>query len=545
MRKAHNTPVVVKAGNLARWFPPWTVTREQWHSMSRPSVSGIAIDTFLFSHIGMPLFHRYRVFDRQGGHPAFRGPYMPRLFDFLQEAYAESIRRSHRRRAKEIAASMSKGASKNKESQATTSSSRRMVQRTSAPRIRGREEGTSLIPVAVRRQRTTMSSCYRRSAEKDTVQALMDLSLPRFKKLDDGVILKTKPWPVASDSPASPTSVDAGNRTRSPSPCVDLDELSSDDSVVDSPPQALKVTLLYDSDDSCTPVGSIVFSSDEDLPLSPGQDDRRKVCKRNSRPSSRSELLDRPANEPARIEKPVDMNNDSMMYKPPVDELPEWSDSELMPLITLKNSTVVDKTNMTGCPLPNGSEVLLPRSPETVGFKDQDVSSASLSPNHVKEGHSQDMPAEGSIFDVSPDLPGYNMRPAGGGLQLSDTAQTPPSIYGSFNDPFFGAPIAFAQCHKIPGLDTPMTLPIYNLPKEANLLPDQSAVPTVLASEVSLESIPWSTAEDIIRDIAREGPFDANDTPMDTEESPLISTGLPGVGKIIEPLTVVLGEPSG
>ena len=40
MRRAHNTPLSVKAGNLARWFPPWTVTREQWHSMSRPSVSG-------------------------------------------------------------------------------------------------------------------------------------------------------------------------------------------------------------------------------------------------------------------------------------------------------------------------------------------------------------------------------------------------------------------------------------------------------------------------------------------------------------------------
>ena len=98
---------------------------------------------------------------------------MPRLFDFLQEADAESIRRSHRRRAKKIAASMSQGASTNKESQATTKSSRRMVQRTSAPSIRGREQGTSLIPVAERRQRTTMSSCYRRSAEKDTVQALM------------------------------------------------------------------------------------------------------------------------------------------------------------------------------------------------------------------------------------------------------------------------------------------------------------------------------------------------------------------------------------
>ena len=388
-------------------------------------MSGIAIDTFLFSRIGLPLFHR--VFDRQGAHPAFRGPYMPRLFDFLKETDAESIRRSHRRRAKEIAASMSKGASTNKEGQATTTSSRRMVQRTSAPRIRGREQGPSLIPVAERRQRPAMSSCYRRSAAKDTVQALMDLSLPRFQKLNDGVISKTKPWPVALDSPTSPTSVDGGNRTRSPSPCVDLDELSSDDSVVDASPQDFKVTLLYESDDSCTSVGSIVFSSDEDPPLSPGQDDWGKVCKRNIRPSSRSELMDRPANEPARIEKSVDMKNYSLMYKPPVDELPEWSNSELMPLITLKNSPVVDKTNRTGCPLSNGSEVLLPRSPETVGFKDRDVTSSPLSPNHVKEGHSQDMPAEGSIFDVSPGLPGYSMRPAGGGLQLSGH-RTDPAI---------------------------------------------------------------------------------------------------------------------
>ena len=484
MRKAHNTPVAVKAGNLARWFPPWTVTREQWHSMSRPSVSGIAIDTFLFSRIGMPLFHRYRVFDRQGAHPAFLGPYMPRLFDFLKEADAESIRRSHRRRAKKIAASMSKEASTNKEGQATTTSSRRTVQRTSAPRIKGREQDPSRIPVAERCQRTAMSSCYRLSAEKDTVQALMDLSLPRFQKLDDGVILKTKPWPMALDSPASPTSVDGGNRTRSPSPCVDLDELSSDDSVVDASPQDFKVTLLYESDDSCPPVGSIVFSSDEDHPLSPGQDDWRKVRKRNFRPSSRSELMDRPANEPAKIEKSVDVNNDSLMDKQPVDELPEWSDSELMPLITLKDSPVVDKTNMTGCPLPNDSEVLLHRSPETVGFEDQDVSSAPLSPNCVKEGHSQDMPAEGNIFDVSPELPGYSRWPAGGGLQLPDTAQPPASTYDSFNDPFFGAPITFAQCHKKSGLDTPMTLPIHNLPKEANLFPDQSAVTIVLASGV-------------------------------------------------------------
>ena len=148
MCRAHNTPVSVKAGNLARWFPPWTVTREQWHSMSRPSVSRIAIDTFLlgcrcsigtvfwivWDHtrlspghrhvlVGMPLFHRYRVFDRLGSHPAFRGPYMSRLFAFLKESDAESIRRSHRRRAKEIAANVSKRNSSSKEVPAATTSS--------------------------------------------------------------------------------------------------------------------------------------------------------------------------------------------------------------------------------------------------------------------------------------------------------------------------------------------------------------------------------------------------------------------------------------
>ena len=218
--------------------------------MSRPSVSGIAIDTFLFSRIGMTLFHRYRVFDRLGAHPAFRGPYMTRLFDFLKEADAESIRRSHRRRAKEIAASMSKGASSSKEVPAATTSSRRSVQRTPVSKITGREAGPSLIPTAERRPQLSASSIYRQSAEKDTVQALMDLSLPRFTKLDDGMIPKTKPWPIAANSPASPTSAEDGSQTHTPSPCMDLDELSTDGSVTDASPQDFKVTLLYDSEDS-------------------------------------------------------------------------------------------------------------------------------------------------------------------------------------------------------------------------------------------------------------------------------------------------------
>ena len=181
------------------------------------------------------------------------------------------------------------------------------------------------------------------------------------------------------------------------------------------------------------------------------------------------------------------------------------------------------------------------------------------------------MPAEGSIIDVSPDVPGFNMRPAGGGVQPTEITQPLPSNYVSFNDPFLGAPIAFAQCHNTPGMDTPTTVPIYNIPKDGNIGFNQSAVPTVFTSGVSSDSIPWSTAENIIRDIVREGPFDAG------EDSPLISTGMPGcpyrmtsytgtnmvdadtaspspvsgvhrssgVGKIIEPFTIVLGDQIG
>ena len=60
----------MKAANLARYFPPWTVTRSQWSEMTRPEISGVAIDTLLFSRIGLPLFHRYRIVSHTGTHAA-------------------------------------------------------------------------------------------------------------------------------------------------------------------------------------------------------------------------------------------------------------------------------------------------------------------------------------------------------------------------------------------------------------------------------------------------------------------------------------------
>ena len=180
---------------------------------------------------------------------------------------------------------MPKQTSENKNAPTDTTLSRRSVQRTVVSKITGRDAGLSLIPTAGGRPRSSASSMYCRSMEEDTVQALMDLSLPRFAKLGDGVLPKTEPWPVTEKSPSSPLSARDGNRTRTPLPCYQLDDISSASSVGDTFTNDYKLTLSYDTEDSITPVGSIVFSSEEDVPLSSGQEDRRKVRKREPRPA--------------------------------------------------------------------------------------------------------------------------------------------------------------------------------------------------------------------------------------------------------------------
>ena len=195
-----------------------------------------------------------------------------------------------------------------------------------------------------------------------------------------------------------------------------------------------------------------------------------------------------------------------------------------MPLIFLKDTSAVDIMDLTGCRYQSVLKCC------HLGLRQRWVLKTRKTFQHLCR-----LTTFGRAIhkicrqkEAWPDLPGYNMRPAGVGLKSPDITQPPPSVHGGFNDPFFGAPITFAQCNKMPGLYTPMTLSIYSMPKEANIFPDQSAVSTVLASAVSPDSIQWSTAEDMVRDISREVPFDASASPMDTADGPLISTGLPG-----------------
>ena len=103
MRRMHKVPLSVKAANLSKFFPAWTVTREQWADMLMPSISGVPIDTLLFSRIGSPLCHCYRLISRTGSHAAFRGTYLRRLRAFLDESDSAVVRRLHRRLAQELA----------------------------------------------------------------------------------------------------------------------------------------------------------------------------------------------------------------------------------------------------------------------------------------------------------------------------------------------------------------------------------------------------------------------------------------------------------
>ena len=63
--------------NVAKFFPPWTVTRTVWLNALRPDVSGITVNTLLFHEAGRRLIHRYRIYKDPFPHPALRDGVIP------------------------------------------------------------------------------------------------------------------------------------------------------------------------------------------------------------------------------------------------------------------------------------------------------------------------------------------------------------------------------------------------------------------------------------------------------------------------------------
>ena len=267
---------------------------------------------------------------------------MPKLFLFLKESDSESIRRSHRRRAKEIAVSMSRQASVTRNVVSETMLSGPAPHRTVVSKLTGRNAGQSLVPPAGGTTGSSVGSINGRTREEDTVQALMHLSSPRFARLEDGGLPKTRLWPITEQPPSSPASVRDGNRSRTPSPCYQLDDISSANSIGETTTNDYKLTLPTESPHSITPVGSIVFFSDDDVPLCSGQEDRRKVQRRDVDedgppgpnevleyvPIPRKKPVDVPIYTPTPCDRPVEVPimrvrpADDRMYDPMFGEWP-------------------------------------------------------------------------------------------------------------------------------------------------------------------------------------------------------------------------------
>ena len=109
----------------------------------------------------------------------------------------------------------------------------------------------------------------------------MELTLPQFGGLGDRSAQARKPWMVSTDSPAPPDPVCSTDLARSPSPCLNLDTLSSDDAEESVTPRDILVTLLCGSEDGQTPdqVSSDQVLSDVDLPTATDSGDRRQILR--------------------------------------------------------------------------------------------------------------------------------------------------------------------------------------------------------------------------------------------------------------------------
>ena len=125
--------------------------------------------------------------------------------------------------------------------------------------------------------------------EKSSVQALMDLSLPRFAGLTDGPRQIHPPWSIASPAPArletsgeedSRCSVDQMSVS---SACYNLDLFSSsseEDSRDSAERSDLSITLFCDSDEAGTHVNSDQVLSDGDFPEESVPKDKRQVVRK-------------------------------------------------------------------------------------------------------------------------------------------------------------------------------------------------------------------------------------------------------------------------
>ena len=223
------------------------------------------------------------------GYAAFRGTY------FLEESDSAVVRQLHRQLAQELAARIALPTDSSVSVPSRSAVSHRTVSRTRRPRRLKGVTDPSGGPESVCRLPIEMSS----------VQALMDLSLPRFAGLADGPRQFHPPWSIASDSPASPApaqletsgeeaSLCSVDQMSVSSECLNLDLFSSsseDDSKDPAKRSDPSITLFCDSSEADARVNSDQALSDGDFPEELVPKDKRQVV-RAVRPWGRLRTID-------------------------------------------------------------------------------------------------------------------------------------------------------------------------------------------------------------------------------------------------------------
>ena len=88
LAEKHRGSMLVATTNVAKFFSPWTVTHDVWHTALHPDVSRVAVDALLFHEAGRRLVHCYRVYKDPFPHPALRDGVVPRLLSCVCWAMA-------------------------------------------------------------------------------------------------------------------------------------------------------------------------------------------------------------------------------------------------------------------------------------------------------------------------------------------------------------------------------------------------------------------------------------------------------------------------
>ena len=107
--------------------------------------------------------------------------------------------------------------------------------------------------------------------------------------------------------------------------------------------------------------------------------------------------------------------------------------------------------------VPQVASVSSSSSSPTLPWGTAEDSSPPFSPNCVQEGHSQDVPDEGSLFNVSPLSPGLFVRPPRGSGSPPAGGVILPTTLEDFDDSVLGDSITYTRCEQFPGSESPLS----------------------------------------------------------------------------------------